>query len=87
GCPSLLPVDTTPTTSIPTFLFKGVSNSIDALNFFGKKTEIDEHAVKAICHAFNKKYRVTFSHILQMIAVEREVFHYGNLIFLDTPGY
>ncbi|TOP04250.1 hypothetical protein CGH23_23845, partial [Vibrio parahaemolyticus] len=62
-------------------------NSIDALNFFGKKTEIDEHAVKAICHAFNKKYRVTFSHILQMIAVEREVFHYGNLIFLDTPGY
>ncbi|HHC6590943.1 TPA: dynamin family protein [Vibrio parahaemolyticus] len=87
GCPSLLPVDTTPTTSIPTFLFKGASNSIDALNFFGKKTEIDEHAVKAICHAFNKKYRVTFSHILQMIAVEREVFHYGNLIFLDTPGY
>ncbi|WP_025524012.1 dynamin family protein [Vibrio parahaemolyticus] len=87
GCPSLLPVDTTPTTSIPTFLFKGASNRIDALNFFGKKTEIDEHAIKAICHAFNKKYRVTFSHILQMIAVERETFNYGNLIFLDTPGY
>ncbi|ENQ8067044.1 TPA: dynamin family protein [Vibrio parahaemolyticus] len=87
GCPSLLPVDTTPTTSIPTFLFKGASNRIDALNFFGKKTEIDEQAIKAICHAFNKKYRVTFSHILQMIAVERETFNYGNLIFLDTPGY
>lgn len=87
GCTSLLPVDTTPTTSIPTFLFKGASNRIDALNFFGKKTEIDEHAIKAICHAFNKKYSVTFSHILQMIAVERETFNYSNLIFLDTPGY
>ncbi|ELA8084991.1 dynamin family protein [Vibrio parahaemolyticus] len=87
GCPSLLPVDTTPTTSIPTFLFKGVSNRIDALNFYGKKTEINEDAIKAICHAFNKKYQVTFSHILQMIAVERESFNYANLIFLDTPGY
>ncbi|MCG9697434.1 dynamin family protein [Shewanella sp. Isolate11] len=87
GCPSLLPVDTTPTTSIPTFLFKGVSNRIDALNFYGMKTEINEDAIKAICHAFNKKYQVTFSHILQMIAVERESFNYAHLIFLDTPGY
>ncbi|HCM0730568.1 TPA: dynamin family protein [Vibrio parahaemolyticus] len=87
GCPSLLPVDTTPTTSIPTFLFKGTSNRIDALNFYGKKTEINEDVIKAICHAFNKKYQVTFSHILQMIAVERESFNYSNLIFLDTPGY
>ncbi|WP_116645226.1 dynamin family protein [Salinivibrio sp. HTSP] len=87
GCPSLLPVDTTPTTSIPTFLFKGDQNRIDALNFYGKKTEINEDAIKAICHAFNKKYQVTFSHILQMMAVERETFNYANLIFLDTPGY
>ncbi|MBY7663043.1 dynamin family protein [Vibrio atlanticus] len=87
GCPSLLPVDTTPTTSIPTFLFKGDENRIDALNFYGKKTEINEDAIKAICHAFNKKYQVTFSHILQMIAVQKESFNYANLIFLDTPGY
>ncbi|KII75368.1 dynamin family protein [Vibrio renipiscarius] len=87
GCPSLLPVDTTPTTSIPTYLYKGQSNRIDALNFYGKKTEIDEHGLKAICHAFNQKYQVTFSHILQLLAVERVEFKYANLIFLDTPGY
>ena len=87
GCPSLLPTDTTPTTSIPTYLFKGKENSIDALNFYGKKTSIDEEALKAICHSFNKQYGVTFSHLLQMIAVERKEFSYSNLIFLDTPGY
>jgi len=87
GCPSLLPTDTTPTTSIPTYLFKGKENSIDALNFYGKKTPIDEEALKAICHSFNKQYGVTFSHLLQMIAVERKEFSYSNLIFLDTPGY
>ena len=87
GCPSLLPTDTTPTTSIPTYLFQGQSDSIDALNFYGKKTAIDEDALKAISHAFNEQYQVTFSHILQMIAVERQNFKYANLIFLDTPGY
>jgi len=87
GCPSLLPTDTTPTTSIPTYLFKGKENSIDALNFYGKKTSLDEEALKAICHSFNKQYGVTFSHLLQMIAVERKEFSYSNLIFLDTPGY
>jgi len=87
GCPSLLPIDTTPTTSIPTYLFKGTKNSIEALNFYGKKTPIDEDALKAICHSFNTRYGVTFSHLLQLIAVQRQEFIYPNLIFLDTPGY
>lgn len=87
GCDSLLPVDITPTTAIPTYISHGIANSIQALNFYQKKTEIDEDALKAICHAFNKRFGVTFSHLLQLISVEREEFNYQNLIFLDTPGY
>ena len=87
GCDTLLPTDTTPTTSIPTYISQGEKNNIQALNFYHKKTEIDEDALKAICHAFNKKFGVTFSHLLQLISVEREDFKYKNLIFLDTPGY
>lgn len=87
GCPSLLPTDTTPTTSIPTYISQGDVNSINALNFYRKKTAIDEEALKAICHAFNDKFSVTFSHLLQLISVERENFKYPNLVFLDTPGY
>ena len=87
GCPSLLPTDTTPTTSIPTYLYRGDDNTIHALNKFQKKTPIDEEALKAICHAFNQRFQVTFSHLLQLIAVQRKEFAYPNLIFLDTPGY
>ena len=87
GCPSLLPTDTTPTTSIPTYLSLGEQNAISALNFYRKKTAIDEEALKAICHAFNERFGVTFSHLLQLISVEREDFKYPNLVFLDTPGY
>ena len=86
-CPSLLPTDTTPTTSIPTYLYKGDQSNIQALNFHGKKTPIDKEALKAICHAFNKRFNVTFSHLLQLIAIEQPGFRYPNLIFLDTPGY
>jgi GTPase Era involved in 16S rRNA processing len=87
GCPSLLPTDTTPTTSIPTYLSQGPEDSISALNFYRKKIKIDEDALKAICHAFNQKFGVTFSHLLQLISVERQSFKYPDLVFLDTPGY
>jgi GTPase Era involved in 16S rRNA processing len=87
GCDSLLPTDTTPTTSIPTYITKGTQDSIQALNCYHKKTKIDESALKAICHAFKQEYDVTFSHLLQLISVERKNFKHSNLIFLDTPGY
>ncbi|PCM45930.1 dynamin family protein [Marinobacter sp. ANT_B65] len=87
GCPSLLPTDTTPTTSIPTYLYQGDQSNMHALNFQGKKTPIDKEALKAICHAFYKRFNVTFSHVLQLIAIEQPGLRYPNLIFLDTPGY
>ena len=87
GCPSLLPTDTTPTTSIPTFISQGTDDRITALNRYGKKTEIDEDALAAICHAFNDRFGVTFSHLLQLISIERKSLNYASLAFLDTPGY
>ena len=87
GCPSLLPTDTTPTTSIPTFISQGSDDRITALNRYGKKTDIDEDAIAAICHAFNDRFGVTFSHLLQLISIERQSLNYASLAFLDTPGY
>ncbi|WP_345196281.1 GTPase domain-containing protein [Kistimonas scapharcae] len=87
GCPSLLPTDTTPTTSIPTYISQGRQDRITALNRYGKKTEIDEEALGAICHAFNDRFGVTFSHLLQLVSIERQSLNYSSLAFLDTPGY
>ncbi|WP_028765328.1 dynamin family protein [Shewanella colwelliana] len=87
GCDSLLPTDTTPTTSIPTYITRGAEDAIHALNFYHKKTRIDQDGLKAICHSFSQKFGVTFSHLLQLISVERCEFRYPELVFLDTPGY
>ncbi len=87
GCDSLLPTDTTPTTSIPTYINKGEKDSISVLNYYQQRALIDEDALKAICHAFTEEYNVSFSHILQLISIERKDFKYPQLTFLDTPGY
>ncbi len=87
GYDSLLPTDTTPTTSIPTYITKGDDDNIQALNFYHHKAKIDEQALQAICHEFDKQFKVSFSHILQLISVERQSAMYENIAFLDTPGY
>ncbi|MEZ7892120.1 MAG: dynamin family protein [Candidatus Wallbacteria bacterium] len=83
----ILPTDTTPTTSIPTYLTLGEYEALYALNSFNNKILIDREAIKAICHLFMKKYNVSFSHIIKMITIELQDFKYDNIALLDTPGY
>ena len=83
----LLPTDTTPTTSIPTYISLGEVESISALNNFNQKVPLDRDAVKAISHAFFQKYNVSFSHIIKILTMEKPAFPYQNIAFLDTPGY
>ncbi len=87
GLDELLPTDTNPTTSIPTYIMHGSKNRYYALNKFNNNIPIDSDAIQAISHAFSEKYNATFSHILKLISIEREKFKYSKLIFLDTPGY
>lgn len=83
----ILPTDTTPTTSIPTYISFGTAESICALNNYNQKIPLDRDAVKAISHAFFQKYNVSFSHIIKLLTVEKVSFPYTNMAFLDTPGY
>lgn len=85
---SLLPVDTNPTTAIPTYIYKSEYEKVSALNKYQHRTEIDFEALKAISHNFNcEDYQLTFSHILQLLTLETNRSRYQNITFLDTPGY
>jgi len=83
----LLPIATTPTTAIPSYIGKGKEEAIYALNTFNTKAHIDREAIKAISHAFNEKYNVSFSHIIKILMMEKISFPYDNIVLLDTPGY
>jgi GTPase Era involved in 16S rRNA processing len=82
-----LPCDTKKTTAIPTHVIRGASESIRAVNTLNNIAELDRDAFKAICHDFNRIYKVGFSHIIKLVTITKPNFPYGNISLLDTPGY
>lgn len=86
GC-ELLPTDTNPTTSIPTYITHGADDAIAVLNKFQSRIGIDEEGLQAICHAFHERFQVSFAHILRLVHVQRRQMKYPGLTLLDTPGY
>jgi small GTP-binding protein len=83
----LLPTDTTPTTSIPTYIMEGNETLFYAHNIYGLKCELDEEAIKAISHAFSEKYKLSLAQIMKNILLKSASMKYKNIAILDTPGY
>ena len=90
----ILPTDTNPTTSIPTYLIKkesAISTNKDiniyTFNKYGEKSKIDKEALLAISHEFNKIYNFGLISIINKIVVDINCMPYENIAFLDTPGY
>lgn len=83
----LLPTDTTPTTSIPTYIMGGSDTLFYAHNIYGLKSELDEEAIKAITHAFSEKYKVSLAQIMKNLLLKSASMQYKNIAILDTPGY
>lgn len=83
----LLPTDTTPTTSIPTYIMEGSETLFYAHNIYGLKSELDEEAIRAITHAFSEKYKVSLAQIMKNILLKSASMKYNNIAILDTPGY
>lgn len=84
---NILPYETTPTTSIPTYVRSGETEHIYALNTFNVRADMDREAIKAISHDFNKQYNISFSHVIKLLMLETPAFPYDNIALLDTPGY
>ncbi len=87
GEKKLLPTDTTPTTSIPTWLLRGRQNRVQSLNHFGVTTELELQDLHYISHEYARKYNLQFGHALQSISIENQGFPWEKILFLDTPGY
>lgn len=86
GC-QVLPTDTNPTTSIPTYVTHGGQDIVKVLNHFDAWIDIDDETLQAICHSFHDRYGVSFSDALRLVHVQRRDLAYPGVAFLDTPGY
>ncbi len=91
----ILPIDSIPTTSIPTYIVKKDKNfnlSTDDINIYtfnqdGNRSKIDKESLLAISHEFNKIYDFGLTSIINKIVVDVDTMSYKNIAFLDTPGY
>jgi GTP-binding protein EngB required for normal cell division len=84
----ILPTDTRPTTSIPTYVLKGEKDlSIYSYNIFGEKLLIDNDALLAISHEFHRLFNLSLTSVIKKITVDTPEMKYKEIAFLDTPGY
>lgn len=87
GVGDLLPDEQNPTTSIPTYIVQSQRDCIRAYTYDNGEMLLDADAMKALTHRFYEKYKVGFSSYISGLFIEKPGVPYGNIAFLDTPGY
>ncbi|MBU5618068.1 dynamin family protein [Psychrobacter sp. TAE2020] len=76
-----------PTTSLPTYLLQGDSDSITALNLFNKRVSLSHDEFQSLTHDEKDKYGSQIGSLLSSAFVSDVEFPWQNLAILDTPGY
>ncbi|MDR1499302.1 MAG: dynamin family protein [Rickettsiales bacterium] len=86
-CEDLLPTDQKPTTSIPTYLTYGKTESALAYTIFDKSFKVNSDMMHALTHAFYDEYKIGFAKSIKKLILLRPEFPYKGIALLDTPGY
>lgn len=87
GIDDLLPEDTNPSTSIPTYIVKGENNKCEGINIFGSSAKLSKEQVKAISHEFHTKYGVGFAAFLENLVLTCSKWELPeNIALIDTPS-
>ena len=85
---SILPVGTTPTTAVPTFLTTGEELSILTFNAFNNIHPISAEELERLSHSMtSKNSSVELSTFIKKIQVKNPDIPWKNVALLDTPGY
>ncbi|VEG12303.1 dynamin family protein [Moraxella cuniculi] len=82
-----LVVEIDPTTSLPTYLLKGDSDNIIAINLFHNKISLSHDEFLSLTHDEKDKYGSQVGSVLSAIFISDGQFPWQNLALLDTPGY
>ena len=76
-----------PTTSLPTYLLKGSTPSITAINLFNKKVTLSQDEFQSLTHEEKEKYGSQIGSLLSSAFISDPDFQWDHLALLDTPGY
>ena len=96
---SVLPANIDPSTSVPTYVINGETETAWGINEFDVKLPLTFDDIKSIAHGFGDNTSdepasedstdggITLGHLLKSVFVSATEMPYHNIAFLDTPGY
>jgi len=82
-----LVVEVDPTTSVPTYLMSGTSESMTGLNLFNRKINLSKEDFLSFTHEEYEQFGSEVSGLLKSVFIQDTEFKWDNLALLDTPGY
>ena len=82
-----LPVGINPVTAIPTYITVGETNTIKGYSYKGGIVALSAILYKELSHDFIKSLGFNLKDIAPIMAIETPMESYGNICFIDTPGY
>lgn len=92
----LLPAKIDPSTSVPTYIVSSEKESLQGINVFDAKVNLEVADLKHIAHGFGEEVddeevvvaeEITLGHIMKSLFLQAPTQTYKSIAFLDTPGY
>lgn len=88
GMAGLLPVNQTPTTSIPTYIVGGETEQYTVHSNRAYTTDLPKEAIEALSHDFVKKHNIQLASFVESIVITTPKWKLPpQIALLDTPGY
>lgn len=82
-----LPVSSSPTTSISTYIMRGNAEKAVACSVTGREVSLDPDALEAISHQFRAKHGISLAQYIEFVGLSLPQFPCSDVSLLDTPGY
>lgn len=83
----LLVVEVDPTTALPAYVLAGDTDTVHALNLHRLRVSLSDDEFGSLTHDEELRHGSQVSRALSAAFVTRRDFPWGNLAFIDTPGY
>ena len=82
-----LPISSSPTTSISTYIMQGKEEKAIACATSGREMILDPDALEAISHQFREKHGISLAQYIEFVGLSLPQFPCRGVSLLDTPGY
>lgn len=83
----LLPIQTDPSTVVPTFIVHSPHEEVGVINIFNVRSRMSIQEFKSISYDFIDDHKIEIRHLIKRAFISSSKLNFEHLTLLDTPGY